>query len=286
MRTLIATLSAVVLAVVTLNTASADHIPNPRLGPKGPWNNELELITSGNASTLKHSRNPSGELFVDQAGVPTMIPWKGGIRAYFQWLPTAEDKLKYFDHVAYSDFRNGSWSKPQIIKFSPGLVKHTDHPFDPAAVVLPNGKVRLYFTVRKGRNGMEIASATSSDGKTFKKDEGIRLSHRSGKLNDPTVLYFKGQWHMINPNHGRQGRGYYATSDDGLNWTPQKDLVRRRGAWLGNLIEVDGKAVFFGTGFTAETTDFKTWTTIEDNRFADPAGLVHKGKLYIIHTKI
>ncbi|MDE3070551.1 MAG: hypothetical protein KGJ43_07460, partial [Acidobacteriota bacterium] len=86
----------------------------------------------------------------------------------------------------------------------------------PDAVVLPDGRVRIYYLPSLDDEG--VASATSLDGLTFTADPGYRLT---GGYVDPAVLRLPdGTWLMVVSRTPReQQRLYLARSTDGLAWT-------------------------------------------------------------------
>lgn len=268
------------------NVALSDHIYPRNLSANGPWKTNLQHITAGVRGDLQVS-DRNRRLAVDQAGVPALIEMNGVVRAYFQWAPTADDTIQFFDHIAYSDFDNGRWSAPQIISIDYERGRAHKYPFDPTVVALPEGGYRLYFTRNQSRragpsNKMTLGSAYSADGVTFSTEPGDRLKLDDRRINDCAVIFFDGKWHLISPNHDKMGEGYYAISDDGLTFERQDDLFMSGGAWLGNMVEHDGAVYFFGTGFTLKTRDFKTWEKVQRNRMADPGVAISGGKLHIL----
>lgn len=106
----------------------------------------------------------------------------------------------------------------------------------PDAVVLPDGRIRVYLVVSPVMNNScpeKVASYISSDGISFTKEAGYRLE---GGYVDTEVLRAKdGDWLMITSNGPGCGNGmqqlFVTTSNDGLTWsTPQavtKDDKRR-----------------------------------------------------------
>jgi hypothetical protein len=90
---------------------------------------------------------------------------------------------------------------------------------------------------------------------------------------------------MITPSHNRDGKGYYATSNDGLTFIRKNDVrVKVKGDWLGNIVIQDGDVYFFGTGFVAKTNNFNDWEVISKHRLQDPAVIFSKGKTIVVST--
>jgi len=269
-----------------VNAASADHVYPRNLEANGPWKSNLQYM-SGSARSDLPINERGRKLAIDQAGVPTLIEIDGVLRAYFQWAPTKDETIQFFDHVGYSELRNGRWTDPKIIDVDYDRRIRHSYPFDPTVVALDDGGYRLYFTRNLTRkagpaNLMTLGSAYSDDGITFEMEPGDRMKLDGARINDCAVIFFGGQWHLISPNHDEMGVGYYATSKDGLNFEQQDDLFMNGGAWLGNMVEYEGAVFFFGTGFTLKTNDFKHWRKVQRNRLADPGVALHKGKVHVL----
>lgn len=106
----------------------------------------------------------------------------------------------------------------------------------PDAVVLPDGRVRVYLVVSPVMTSScpeKVVSYISNDGVSFTKEPGYRLE---GGYVDTEVLRAKnGDWLMITSNGPGCGNGmqqlFVTTSNDGLSWSsPQavtKDDKRR-----------------------------------------------------------
>ncbi|MEY2762260.1 MAG: hypothetical protein RLZZ48_332 [Actinomycetota bacterium] len=97
----------------------------------------------------------------------------------------------------------------------------------PDAVLLPDGRVRVYLVVTAAKTNScpeKVVSYISSDGVNFTKESGYRLE---GGFVDTEVLRAKdGDWLMITSNGPGCGNGmqqlFVTTSNDGLSWsTPQ-----------------------------------------------------------------
>ncbi len=274
------------LLITAPTPALADHKMPKNLTANGPWKTNLQYMTGSVRGDL--SVNDRGrKLAIDQAGVPTLIEVNGSLRAYFQWAPTADDTIRFFDHIGYSDLKNGRWSKPEIITIDYDERRPHTYPFDPTVVALESGGYRLYFTRNQQRragpsNKMTIGSAYSKDGINFAIEPGERLKLEDRRINDCAVVFFHGLWHLIAPNHDRMGQGYYATSKDGLTFERQDNLQMNGGAWLGNMIAHNDAVFFFGTGFTLKTRDFKTWERVQRNRMADPGVAIFDAKVHVL----
>jgi hypothetical protein len=271
----------IVVIFFSLNVplAIADHWGKPKLNGHGPWDQNISVLSLKGFST---NINRKDEILINQAGVANLIEYKGKPRVYFQWLPTKKSLQSNFDHIAFVEFANGVWSKPEVIKIP--FRKREQYPVDPTVVNLEDGSIRMYFTTRS-RKGTHIGSARSSDGVSFLIEEGKRFTEKHADLKDCAVILFKGKWHMILPTHKSNGKGFYATSSNGLDFARQSDVsLKVRGDWLGNMLLANDKVYFYGTGFIASTDDFKKWDLVSNHRLQDPAVLMFEEKTIIVST--
>lgn len=102
----------------------------------------------------------------------------------------------------------------------------------PDAVVLPDGKVRVYWVLKDlatGKPGLPeaLVSATSTDdtATTFKRDAGLRLT--GGYVDSEILRAQDGDWIMMvstGPGAGTQ-KLFMATSRDGLAWTLNENPI-------------------------------------------------------------
>ena len=283
-----ATVYLLMATALTPMTASADHKMPRNLSANGPWKTNLQWVTSKASRGFKID-DRSRSLAVDQAGVPALIKVEEGLRAYFQWAPTDESTIRFFDHIGYSDLIDGRWTSPQIVTFDADFSSRDRHkyPFDPALVRLDDGRYRMYFTrnnsaARPPVRDFSIGSAISDDGVFFRIEPGDRIKLDDGPINDCSVIFFDGLWHLISPDHTNIGVGFYATSQDGLTFERQENLFFEGGAWLGNMIEHEGEVFFVGTGFTLKTNDFAGWQLVDRNRFADAGAALFNGEIHVL----
>ncbi|NBS28120.1 MAG: hypothetical protein EBS70_04445 [Actinobacteria bacterium] len=101
----------------------------------------------------------------------------------------------------------------------------------PDAVVLPDGRVRVYFVVSPVMTNScpeKVVSYISSDGISFTKESGYRLE---GGYVDTEVLRAKdGDWFMITSNGPGCGNGmqqlFVTTSNDGLSWSAPQAVTK------------------------------------------------------------
>jgi hypothetical protein len=156
-------------------------------------------------------------------------------------------------------------------------------PFDPTLVPLPDGRVRLYFTsnrTAKDRPGSPaIYSAVSTDSVHFQFEPGCRFSIDGRMVIDCAVALHNGVFHLFVPDNGAgdrtnppgrtwgtasPGKGYHATSSDGLTFARQEDVSLPSGnRWLGNVQSDGAQLLFFGTGpgpWPVASKNGKSWS--------------------------
>lgn len=161
-----------------------------------------------------------GSRFGSDATIVTLN--SGARKAFFVEMGPAGKKIRFatvnsdgLSHGTVSDLKVDGSSVPQT-ELAWGV---------PDAIVLPDGKVRIYWVLvdqATGKPGLPeaIVSATSTDATAtdFVRDPGLRLT---GGYVDPEILRAKdGDWVMITstgPGAGTQYL-YMATSSDGLTW--------------------------------------------------------------------
>jgi hypothetical protein len=116
---------------------------------------------------------------------------------------------------------------------------------DPDVVVLPDGRVRIYYVEFPARLGTpqpgtpagglnRIKSAISSDGRTFTDEEGTRLE--GARYTDPDVIHLGSEWFMY-VSTGE--KAWVARSSDGLNFS-LIGMVNQTGAVSGSFLFPDG----------------------------------------------
>jgi hypothetical protein len=240
--------------------------PQPPSERRGPWDNDLMIARSKDG--LEFKTQPG--VFVSRAHVPTVAQGKSGrIIALFQWFPL--EPRESFDRIAacFSSDNGKTWTKPKPIRIS-GIPGRYVRPCDPALVVLPDGRLRLYFTcdLRDGR-GPACLSALSDDGLNYECEPGIRFSAEGGVL-DPTVVRIAGKWHYYAPGPHRSNRNYHAVSSDGLNFKRAEDIVLRDFRMLGGAVAVEGGCRFYDGLRSAFSPDGYRWKIEPGNRLPGP----------------
>jgi hypothetical protein len=282
----------------------------PPAGVPGPWDQDVLVFrVSAGGEVTKVA-------VFERAGVPTLARMTDGrLIAAHQHFP--EDDEASFDKVAvrFSSDEGRQWSGPQTIRLS-GLPERMRFPFDPTLVVLPDGRVRLFFTSLRANRFEEdlpgIHSAISTNGVDYEYEPGIRFGIKGRPVIDCAVVLHQGVFHLYAPDNGprrrpgegraegRPGVGYHATSKDGLRFTRAEDVrIEGRRRWLGSA-QSDGKRIkFFGTGggpgtpgarppgsgvWVGSSRDGQTWELIEWPPIpgADPGAVRSSGGGWVV----
>lgn len=246
------------------------------LSQNGPWRNNLEIATSEDGIDFSLQT-----LLVEKAGVPSMTQMQDGrLILVFQWFPDSE----WFDFPALiiSEDAGNTWTDPEPMKLV-GYPEDWAVPFDPALVTLPDGRVRMYFTVNperfSGSTDTYISSAISDDGLIYVYEPGIRFEDTDEDLTrDSTVIYFDERFHIFSPAHSEDGVMNHGVSENGIDFTVEEDITEGESLiWLGNVTTSSTGMRFYG--FTngeiawADSEDGFIWTQEQRVNLvgADPA---------------
>ncbi len=250
---------------------------------KGPWKGDL-MLSRMDDSTM---RTGEEQLFAESGGVPTVVEDANGrLISAFQWFSC--DNEEAFDKVAVkiSEDEGVTWSDPETVKFEE-LPEEYQRPFDPTLVLTEDGKIRMYFTSNNSGTMMldktnKIYSAISEDGVNYTFEPGVRFEVENAPAYDSAVGYFKGLWYLLTPQNDEQPKGaHFATSEDGLTFTTQEDIIPSIEVnWTGNFLAKENALYFYGTpngkdgNWYTKTEDGKTWSEpiyLKSNYGGDPS---------------
>lgn len=206
--------SGTVLAQPPVDYTTSDFVPpqgavqsdDPK-AQSGPWNQRMLSAWSDDEGLTWTKTN---QIITDQADVPSaIVDAEGRIFVYYM---TYNKPMRNSVVVAISEDSGQTWAHKQL-DFG-----NVPPPADPAAVLLDDGRIRLYFIRGIGQPPSLIAmSAISDDGIHFTVEEGTRLESRAGNVVCAAILLLSGQYHLFSP---ASGPGLvHAVSDDGLAYT-------------------------------------------------------------------
>jgi hypothetical protein len=270
------------LGLIVLSASILPALQQRGVGP-GPWNNDIDVYH------VRADQRAERLATFPRAGVSTLARLADGrLIAAHQQFPESPDRD--FDTVAvrFSRDEGRTWTEPRTIELTnrPAGMRF---PFDPTLVLLPDGRMRLYFTSRREGTAdlPAIYSALSQDGIVYDWEPGVRFAIPDRPVIDSAVTLHAGVFHLFAPDNGPapspgsglppvgrgpDGAGYHATSTDGLTFERRPDVrVDGRRQWLGAAHSDGTRMTFFGSGdgiWTATSRDGETWAL--DARLAVP----------------
>jgi hypothetical protein len=195
---------------------------DPFNDPGGPFYHQIFKASSSDGVNFTKEQ----EAVFDKASVPDAIRLPSG-----RLILYAVDGARRSNSgimVAISDDDGQTWQQGSVQLESPMNFGGAD----PEVVLLPDGKLRIYYVVFPGGPGVidpesrnEVFSAISSDGVNFQEEDGVRFEHE--QITDPDVVKIGDKWFM----YLAQGpRLIAATSPDGLNFQLET-TIREQGSF-------------------------------------------------------
>ncbi len=253
-----------------LVVASAGQALGQQPPPAGgrPWERDLVIRRSLDGG----DSFPGAQLFERASGVPSLVAdLRGRLWAAFQWFPSGSP---HFDRVAvkWSDDGGWSWSTPVPVVVD-GLPAGHQRPFDPTLALLPDGRLRLYFSsspsgTRFLDGSVGTYSALSEDGVRYVFEPGARFTSEGRPVIDPAAARLGDHWHLTAPIGSPAEGAYHAVSRDGVLFERAPDIPSVGGVnWTGNLITHGRGLRFYGTtgadargAWWSESADGFTWS--------------------------
>ncbi|MBM3684178.1 MAG: hypothetical protein FJW83_06510 [Actinobacteria bacterium] len=203
-------------AASTSSTAPLREVLPPTKGPGtapagagagGPWSTGMSVAFADELGRFTRS-----EWVTDQAGVPNLITDRNGrlLAYHIDWA--AQNGIAVAIREPGPTTKDSTWIRYRVR--IDGLPTGKPDPVDPSAVLLDDGRIRLYW-MRVVNGRAAIQSAMSNDGVTFKLEPGDRFSTGT-ELFDPTVVRHGGRWLLVTGPDG----AHHAYADDGLTFGP------------------------------------------------------------------
>ena len=167
------------------------------------------------------TRISPGTGFETQVCDPTIVDLSGGkMRMYYKGANSLNPGPGQSVHKIYSAISSdGLTFQKEGLRIDSETSGDNDWASVPDAIMLPDGRVRLYY-VTAAERGHGIGSAISSDGPNFVKEPGIRVPY----LVDPALIKMDDKYVLfaasIDERFGGVPKGiYYLESSDGLEFS-------------------------------------------------------------------
>src|SRR3989338_1428278 len=197
---------------------------DPFNDPQGPFYHQILRASSEDGLNF----NKEEGIIFDKASVPDIIKLPNGRIIIYAVDGARRSKSGLM--VATSDDNGKTWKQGSLQLKSP---RQFASGADPEAVLLPDGRIRLYYVVflAPQQHGVidtqlknRVHSALSSDGIYFEEEEGFRFEYP--QITDPDIVNIGDEWFM----YLAQGpRLIAASSSDGLSFKFEK-IIREQGS--------------------------------------------------------
>lgn len=259
----------------TLTFDQASEVKEDPYGDKnGPFYHKVYKATSTDGLTFTGKK-----LIADKSSVPDVVKMPDG-KLFIYAVDGARRSTQGLMVMVSSD--NGETWKTG--SFSIEVTGEPFAPADPQAVLLDDGRIRLFFVAFPMKkpaldaNGVpipsgekyKIKSAISTDGLNFEEEEGIRYES-TDILTDPDIVKIGSQWFMYMAKGSEQ---IAASSTDGLTFKLEK-TIRPDGA-ISKTVDIgEGKfrQFFCKSGISsAVMTDGLNFTNDPGSRIAETTG--------------
>ncbi len=162
------------------------------------------------------------------AYISDVVKISGGYRMYYTGYDGSTLRI-----LSATSSDGVSWTKDSGVRLSPGGEFNVDAIASPDVIKLDSGSYRMYYMgVAGGAPNHYILSATSSDGLTWTKESGYRLTtggtYDSGQVHNPEVIKLDDGTYRMYYFGSESGSSAYrilsATSSDGLTWTKESGV--------------------------------------------------------------
>lgn len=208
--------------------------PNFANNNQAPNNNRIMIATS--TDSLNFTR--TGKIISDQADVPCGMKDAAG-RIFVYYVTFNPGNLRNKIVAAVSVDNGNNWAY-KIVKISGVVSDNQIGKVDPTAVLLSDGRIRLYFTWSKSISEKPGPySAISSDGLNFTMEsQNEVVSPHSEDLLDPCVYLIGNLWHLYNgPFLPGNGGNYHFTSTNGTQFT-QAEFTNPGNMLMANILQI------------------------------------------------
>jgi hypothetical protein len=245
--------------------------PAGSLGQDGPWNHRVLSATSSDGLAWVED----GRIISDQASVPDAIIDKdGNIRVYYvDWYNGGLSVALSHDGV--------NWIYKKVLGLTPEWA-------DPAVVLLPDGRYRLYASyMPMGGSQDKIISAISNYGISFVQEEGVRYQSTEGTITDPDIVKMGDVWRMF---VSLGNRNLATVSNDGLNFS-RENILPFEGAVSCTIPVENGYRMYYirqGGIYSSFSSDGRNWVSegLGVDKAADPTVIRLQNGTYKMFYKV
>lgn len=239
-------------------SGAGDPPPGVPADDGGPWKRRILLATSSDG--LIWTRKD--EMLANQGDAQSMIVRPDG--TIFVYYITNHESYRDELVAAVSPDNGETWYHKAVdITYVDGVGKAAD----PAMLLLPDGRLRMYFSGTSDSTGVKTRSAVSTDGFSFEQEAGVRFSSDTGPSTAPSVIQIGTTTHLFWIKGAFNG---HATSTDALTFVDAGTVDLGMGNFIAEsgLGFEDGHRMFvFGPPNTdghelyfAHSADGESWT--------------------------
>ncbi|OGY28528.1 MAG: hypothetical protein A3F33_03080 [Candidatus Woykebacteria bacterium RIFCSPHIGHO2_12_FULL_43_10] len=268
---------------LTFDTKTASK--DPFNDSNGPFYHDVNLATSIDGVNFAFD-----SLVLEKASVPDVVRLADSTLAIYAVDGSGRSKSGLMVAISKDEGQTWQQGSVQFDSLVPGAA-------DPDVVVLPDGKIRLYFVVFEDVENKTVVptnmvkSATSSDGVNFSLESGERLKYSN--LTDPDVVKIGNSWFMY---FSQGAKLLAAISSNGLSFKYQKD-IRSLGSVSSTvkITEETYRQFYCNNGIKSATSiDGLSWKDDAGYRLkpgtkefvCDPAPLKTEGDNWLMYYKV
>jgi hypothetical protein len=261
-------------------------LPDIDLQPtaEAPWKQDL-FMGMGDINNL------SGKSFlIHGTATPSAIVRNDSVVVYFNYYPS--QSRQSFGKIFWikSSDQGKKWSTPAPIVIN-GLPSLSSNPISPQVVVLPSGKVKLYFLAKAtGTSHNSLYAALSNDGVNFTYDPTTSFVVENESLSAFTVAILGERMHMVafTEQGAAKQTAYNAISYDTKVFTRLADLIIEDSFYgQSHLVAQGGELYLIGSSnrglWKSSSRDGNTWS--DPNYYDLPAqnpSAVYTGEKYLL----
>lgn len=252
-----------------VGTASRTEGSNAGNAASNQW-----LALPPNQTILRLAESHDGRSFTDRGGVlveganaPDILRLPNGELMVIMDCAVQGSPGRTRLAVVRSRNAGRTWSSLRYVTVT-GMGAREMRPRQPDLVILPDGKIRLFFVdqpkkddagdgLQKAPRVAYIRSAVSSDGTTFRVDPLVKIAVRAATDLRPTAARTADRWHLFVSSAAKTGTShssndggslvYYGISKDGTRFARLRPPRMPNAFVLGNLVSLGNDLRAYGT---------------------------------------